>query len=166
MKKHELFIDFDGVILDTITPSYKYMEMLGENPTDEEKKEFFEHYPWKNLIQDKYILNNSIYAIQKLIDSDKFYISVLTHVNSLNEAVIKVKYLRKFFKDLTIIPVPKSISKTNMVHTEDAILVDDYTENLKEWKKAGGIGVKFSAKMKEPKDFPVIDNLLTLIDMF
>ena len=40
--------------------------------------------------------------------------------------------------------VPKEISKTLVVHSKDAILVDDYSGNLREWEKNGGISVRFS----------------------
>lgn len=36
---------------------------------------------------------------------------------------------------MTVIICPKEISKTKMVHTEGAILVDDYAGNLREWEK-------------------------------
>ena len=52
-----------------------------------------------------------------------------------------------------------------MVHTEGAILVDDYVGNLQEWKEAGGIGIKFSTKLNG-KGYRVIDKLDALIEMF
>ena len=59
-------------------------------------------------------------------NSEKFNVSILTHVNSLDEAIIKIKYIRKYFSDITIIPCPKAISKTKMIQTESSILIDDY----------------------------------------
>ena len=45
------------------------------------------------------ILNDSIECINKLVASDLFEISFLTHVNSLTEGCVKVEYLRnKFIK--------------------------------------------------------------------
>ena len=52
-----------------------------------------------------------------------------------------------------------------MVHTEGAILVDDYAGNLKEWENEGGIPVKFSTKLNG-KGYPVIDRLDALLSMF
>ena len=40
-----------------------------------------------------------------------------------------------------------------------------YPENLREWKKAGGIGVRFDLDM-DGKGFPVICKLDELIEMF
>ena len=99
------------------------------------------------------------------MESKKFEISFLTHVNSLTEGVVKVQYLRKHFTDSTIIIVPKEISKTKMVHTKGAILVDDYAGNLKEWEDAGGISIRFSKEM-ESHGYRVINKLDMLIDMF
>lgn len=163
MEKKNLYIDFDGVILDTITPLYSdYKE---QQIPDEKNTEFYENYPWDTIIDDKYIINEAIEDIQKIVDCEKFNLSILTHVNSLNEAVLKIKYLRKYFKDITIIPVPKAISKTQMIHTKDSILIDDYAGNLREWKKEGGIGIRFNQDGKG-KGFDVIKNLREVIDMF
>ncbi len=163
MEKHNLYIDFDGVILDTITPLYNDIEK--NNIKKENLNEFFEKYPWENIINDKYIINSSIEKINKIIESNRFNLAVLTHVNSINEAVLKIKYLRKYFDDITIIPCPKEISKTKMIHTKDAILVDDYTGNLREWENKGGIPVRFSVK-RNGKGFNVISSLDELLQMF
>ena len=109
MKK--LYIDFDGVVLDTITILYKDAK---ENGYDIHDTKFYENYN---------------------------------------------------FKDMTVIICPKEISKTKMVHTEGAILVDDYAGNLREWEKEGGIPVRFSTKLNG-KGYLVIDKLDELINMF
>lgn len=164
MDKINLYIDFDGVILDTITPQYKEIEEK-QITKDEDLLEFFQTYNWNSIIDDKYIINNAMENIKQIIDSNKFNLSILTHVNSLPEAVLKVKYLRKYFKDITIIPCPKEISKTKMVHSKDSILIDDYAGNLREWAKEGGIPVRFSQK-GNGKGYQVVKELNQIIDMF
>ncbi len=52
-----------------------------------------------------------------------------------------------------------------MIHTKDAILIDDYSGNLREWKKEGGIPIKFSLGV-EPNEFIVIKKLDEIIDLF
>ena len=163
MEKKNLYIDFDGVILDTITPLYE--DYKKQNIQKENRTRFYENYPWEKIINDDNIINDSIQSIKEIIDSNKFNLAILTHVNSLNEATLKVKYLRKYFKDITIIPVPKTISKTKMIHTKDSILIDDYAGNLREWKEEEGIGIRFNLD-GEDKGFPVIKNLKEVIDMF
>lgn len=160
-----LYIDFDGVILDTITVTYAMIEGTNiSKENDEEICEFFSKLDWKSILKDELIINDSINCIQKIIDANKFEVAILTHVNSLDEAIAKVNYIRRYFKDITIIPVPKKIHKTKMVHTKNAILVDDYTANLTEWEKEGGIGVRFSPKLSS-KGFKVIDKLDQILDI-
>lgn len=165
MEKKNLYIDFDGVILDTITPSYADIKRDLKDPTSEEISAYYANYPWENIIKDEYIINDSINCIQRIIDSNKFNLAIITHVNSLNEAVLKIKYLRKYFKDITIIPCPKAISKTKMVHSAFSILIDDYAGNLREWVKEGGIPVTFS-RTNEDKGYPTISKLDQIINMF
>ncbi len=160
MKK--LYIDFDGVILDTITILYKKADEGGYERND---TKFYENFDYKTILKDEYILNDSINSIKKLIESNIFDVNILTHCNSLKEGALKVKYIRRFFKDITVIIVPKEISKTKMVHTEGAILVDDYAGNLREWEKEGGIPVRFSLKLNG-KGYKVVDKLDELIEMF
>ena len=76
-----------------------------------------------------------------------------------------MEYLRNKFKDISIIMVPKEISKTKVVHSKDAILVDDYSGNLKEWEENGGIAVRFSKEL-DSKGFKVINKLDELIKIF
>ncbi|MDD3392137.1 MAG: hypothetical protein PHE54_01120 [Bacilli bacterium] len=158
-----LYIDFDGVILDTIDVTYKMINEL--NIVDNAEKEiFYKNLDWNHLLKVTPEINDSINCIKKIIESNKFYVSILTHVNSLEEVVEKVKYIRKYFKDITIIPVPKAISKTKMIHTEGSILIDDYSHNLREWEAEGGIGVRFSPKLNG-KGFKVIDKLDQILDI-
>lgn len=163
MEKKNIYIDFDGVILDTITPLYN--DYQTQNISKENAKEFFVNYPWDTIIDDKYIINNAIEDIQEIINSNKFNLAILTHVNSINEAVLKINYLRQYFKDITIIPCPKEVSKTKMIHTKDSILIDDYAGNLREWKQEGGIGVRFNRE-GNGKGFLTIKDLKEIIDMF
>lgn len=164
-----LYIDFDGVIMNTIDVTYEDLKNTGlniKNPENAEKvRDFYAAIDWKNLLNNRaQIINDAMNCIKKIIASNKFNVSILTHINSLNEAIEKVKYIRKYLKDITIIPVPKEISKTSMVHTEGAILIDDYVGNLEEWREHKGIGVKFSTKLNG-KGFPVIDRLDQIIDL-
>lgn len=162
-----LYIDFDGVVMDSIPLLYgAYEESGGDMANEGGKREFFSKYDYTNVIDDKYLLNGSIECIKKLIDSKKFEISFLSHINSLKEGVIKVNYLRRHFNDdISIILVPVEVSKTKVVHSEGAILVDDFSTNLREWKSQGGLGIKFSNEKEESDEFIVINKLDQLIDL-
>ncbi|MBQ2408850.1 MAG: hypothetical protein II309_05390 [Bacilli bacterium] len=160
-----LYIDFDGVIMNTIEITYQ--DMTNKNINQENQKEVRDYYKnldWIQLLKKSKVINNSIECIEKIIESEKFEISILTHVNSLHEAVEKIKFIRKYFKDITIIPVPRELSKTEMVHVEDSILIDDYAGNLQEWQEKGGIAIRFSEKM-HGKGFIVIDKLDKILDI-
>lgn len=162
-----LYIDFDGVILDTITPVYNLAKKLNIDVKTQTKEIglLYSKIDWETLIEESSELSNSLASIKKLDESKKFNISILTHINSLKEAKAKIEFINNLFDDLTIIPVPKSCSKTMMTKTKDAILVDDYSGNLREWSKAGGIGVKYT-KEKEECEFINITSLEELLELF
>lgn len=164
MERKNLYIDFDGVILDTMTPIFEEHKKYKFNNREEEKA-FFMNYPWESIINDQHIIGNAIEDIYKIIYSNKFNLAILTHVNSIREATLKINYLRKYFEDITIIPCPKEIPKTKMIHTKDAILIDDYSGNLKTWKSEGGIPIRFSLK-GNGKGYKTLKELKEVIEMF
>lgn len=162
-----LYIDFDGVILDTIRVTYDMVDRLEINRENFEKmSEFYENLNWKKVLSLTPIINDGFNCIDKLLKCGKFNIAILTHVNSQDEAVAKINYIRKYTTEVTIIPVPREVSKTKMCNIENSILVDDYSGNLKEWEKEGGIGIQFSTDLTKDKGFKVIDKLDKLIEMF
>jgi len=161
----ELYIDFDGVILDTINPSYAAMAEMGIDSKNSIKVgEYYENVDWEEFIKETPQINDSINCIKKIYESNKFNVSILTHVTTLDEAQAKINYLRKSIKEITIIPVPRKISKTKMVNVNNAILIDDYTGNLKEWEENGGISVRFSTKLSG-KGYKVIDKLDQILEL-
>lgn len=162
----QLYIDFDGVILDTMTKTYKELNAAGIDRNDQPKiMEFFRNLDWKKLIEETDQINDSINEIKKVCASKKFNVYILTHINSTNEMIEKIKYLHEVLPEVTVVSVPKELPKTNVVNPSAAILVDDYSGNLKEWQKRLGIGIKF-VKELENSDFPEITCLSQLIDMF
>ena len=162
-----LYIDFDGVVMDTIPLLYNELVKNNVELGDETNiRRVFHDFDFSKVIKDKNILNDSINCIKRIIDSGRFEVSFLSHVNSLAEGVVKVKYLRRHFKNnITIIIVPKEIEKPKMVHSEGAILVDDFAGNLKEWEANGGIAIRFSKEL-ESHGYKVINRLDMILDMF
>jgi hypothetical protein len=164
-----LYIDFDGVIMNTIEITYNEFKKLGLSDSDPKDKlavkKYYTDIDWEELLNRKaVIINDAINCIQKIIDSGLYEVTILSHVTALHEAVEKIKYIRKYFNDITIIPVPREISKTKMVHTKGNILIDDFAGNLTEWESEGGIGIKFSTELKG-KGFTVIDRLDKILDL-
>lgn len=165
--KKRLYIDFDGVVVDTIPLLYKELDKNGVSLGNEQEiRRVFGSFDFRKIIKDKNILNDSINCIHKIMDSGLFEVNFLSHINSLDEGRVKVKFLRKHFKDnITIILVPVGLSKPKMIHSEDAILIDDYAGNLREWREAGGIPIRFSKEM-ESHGYIVIDRLDKILDIF
>ena len=160
MKK--IYLDCDGVILDTINKSYQMLKEEGIT-TEEGRKKFYSSICWKTLIIESGEINNSISKIKKL--NKYFDIEILTHVHSEKEGQEKIKYFGKVLPEINVIIVPKEIKKADFVIAENTVLVDDYSPNLEYWKEKGGIPVKFSDSHKE-SEFTTITDLLELIDLF
>ncbi len=163
MKK--LYIDFDGVILDTIPIIFKRLKKENIDVTEEESLyQFYENLEWKSLIKEAPQIHHSISAIKKILASKQFDVAILTHVNSQSEILEKVAYLKRKLPGITIISVPKQLHKTDMVNPKDAILIDDFTGNLIDWDERGGIAIKFSLTYKD-RGFSVIDRLDKILSM-
>ncbi|MBR2841040.1 MAG: hypothetical protein IKF01_04125 [Bacilli bacterium] len=161
-----LYIDFDGVICNTIEVTYSDMKSMKIDLNDtEEVRKYYRDLNWDELLERCKIINDAFDNIKKIMNSGKFDTSILTHVNSMDEITSKVKFIRNYLKDVTIIPVPKDISKTEMINARFSILVDDFNGNLDEWKAAGGIGVRFDLDM-DNKGYLVIDRLDSLLELF
>lgn len=176
MKKIELYIDFDGVILDTINATYR---MLKENynvdliehyhqaKANNELliREFYYNLDWYSLLRETKEINNSIENIKKVVDSGLYDPKILTHVNSENEAKEKIIFSNERIPGIEVIPTPKTIDKCDMVNPLDAILVDDFIGNLVPWYKKGGIPIKFSDSGKK-SNFLTITSLEQLINCY
>lgn len=161
-----LYIDFDGVIVDTIRVTYDMLDRLEVDRNDSEKmREFYTNLNWKKILTLTPIINDSFGCIKRLYATGEYNIAILTHVNSIDEALAKINYIRKYVKDVTVIPVPRELPKTKMCSTKDSILIDDYSQNLIEWEKEGGIGIQFSTDLKKDKGFPIIDRLDSILEM-
>ena len=157
----KLYLDCDGVILDTIRRSSHMIKEAGIHGEPAVRK-FYSSIDWKKLIEDSGTINDAITKIRKL--SKYFDIEILTHVNSENESNIKIEYFDKELPDINVITVPKQVQKADFIEPRGAVLVDDYTPNLDYWHKKGGIAVKFSDKDQDC-NYPVISDLLELIEL-
>ena len=162
--KIKLYLDFDGVILDTINVTFRRIKEL--NITEEEEiQQFYRSVDWKKLLKETKEINNSLANIKKIIDSDLFDVEILTHVNSELEGELKTEYINEVFDGIKVNPVFKHIDKCDSVDPVGAILVDDYLPNLEGWYEKGGIPIKFSDNGK-PCKYMSISSLDEVIPMY
>lgn len=158
----KLYLDCDGVILNTINMTYK---MLREKNITEysEIEDFYRKVNWDTLIIEAGEIDNSINKIRKLINY--FDVEILTHVNSDGEVLAKLNYFKEVLPEVNVITVSKEIKKADFVNPNGAILVDDYLPNLEYWYEKGGIPIKFSDSGKDCK-YEVIADLLDLLKIY
>ena len=159
--KIKLYLDFDGVILDTIDVTY---DMFKKSSYDD-MYDFYNTLDWNNVLKLSKPINDSINYIHDIVNSSLYDIYILTHVITKEEEVAKKKFVNDNLPLVKLITVDKKYSKCDVVDCKNAILVDDYMENLKLWSSKGGISIKFSDKGKE-YDIMSIDNLGLLIDKY
>ena len=138
-----LYIDFDGVILDTEPLLF---EQWRKNPDrhllpETEKIKYIQKSNWNHVINNSEIINDSIYYLKQMNISDS---CILTKVHSLeNESVEKIKWLRSNGVKQSVIIVPYYFKKSEVVEAKGNTLIDDSLRNLSEWEELGGIPIFF-----------------------
>lgn len=141
----DVYIDFDGVMVDTINDTYKMMDDLGISLSDTPKvHKFYKELDWDNVLSNTKEINDAFENIELLKASGLYRPHILTTVHSCNEMRAKVSFVRSKNKTINVICVPKGIEKCDMVDPKKSILVDDYGGNLKSWIENEGLGIKFS----------------------
>ncbi len=154
----KIYIDFDGVILDTISESYRWLEELNIDYKDVDKtKEFFRNLNWSDLINRSKPINNSLDEIKKLITLG-YDVSILTHIQTEEEIEAKRNFILKNIGEINTHYCPKHVEKCDFVDPTNSFLIDDFSKNLLHWESKGGISVKFSNEDEHEK-YKVIDKL-------
>ena len=160
----KLYLDFDGVILNTIDVTYSmFKEKNITNP--EEIVDFYKNLDWNEIISVSEPINNSINYIKDIVNSNLYDVSILSHVVTMEEANAKRLFLNKYLPGIDLIAVDRDKNKCDVVDCKNAILVDDYMGNLELWYEKGGIPIKFSDNGKE-YDFMSISDLGMLIKKY
>lgn len=158
-----LYLDFDGVIADTIKVTYEIIKQKGIDLNDKEKvSEFYKNLDWKELLENTNEINQAFERIDLLQSSGIYNIYILTTVNSLQEMQAKIDYIRNKNSCVSVICVPRGAEKNRVVNSSGAILVDDFKGNLISWQNSGGISIKFSNEKDD--NFITINSLDKLID--
>lgn len=165
----KLYIDFDGVIKNTIDYMYREMAQLRFSSSKNGKNTFEMDYylttlDWAKMLEKTDFINDAIDNINKIVKTGLYDVKILTHVNSYNEAMQKQLYWQEVMPDVPLIVVPKEYDKACFVSASGAILIDDYKENLKVWKEHNGIPIHFDEERGE-SDYLVISCLDEVIDL-
>ena len=137
-----LYIDFDGVILDTAPLLF---DDWINNPhrhllTEEDKIRYIQSSNWHYIINNSLVINDAIYYLNNISPIKS---SILTKIHSQQEGIEKVIWLREKGIKQSIILVPYRLKKVDMVSAKDNILVDDCLQKLREWQQCGGEPILF-----------------------
>ena len=150
-----IFVDFDGVILDTIS---KFEELKDPNITWDD---FFLYFNWDNFLKECDPINNSVEILKKLqlLKSDIYILTKINTVNEMEAKIHELRYNRGII--LPIIFVPYKKKKNEVIIPNDGdILIDDTLSNLIEWEKAGGIGYLYNSNLDYPRKVESLDFLM------
>lgn len=145
-----IFIDFDGVILDTETRLFERKHKAGflDHDSEDEFYKYFEYtlaHPeeWDYIIREADSLNNSVEIIKEL-EKLKEKIVILTKIHTFYEMKVKIDDLRNHRHiESPVCFVPPGVEKHEVVIPRKQILIDDHFDNIERWVDNGGIGYLF-----------------------
>ena len=143
--RNMVYIDFDGVILDTEEELFReWRKNQSHHLLPESTKiEYIANTNWDYVLNNSRPINNAITYLNKMDITKTF---ILTKVHSLaNEGSAKVKWCRENGIKQNIILVPYNVKKSDIVNANNNILIDDCIKNLNEWEHEGGKGILFDA---------------------
>lgn len=136
----KIYIDCDGVILDTESHLFDEYYKLKEKDPSLRKSVFLQGVDWDSYLETVKDINDALYLLRSYDPED---VSILTKVNSISEGIAKIAYFRRHNIKNNIIVVPYILSKDMVVDARGNILVDDYVGNLEAWQNAEGLAIYF-----------------------
>ncbi len=153
MRTMQVYYDYDGVFGDTMNPAIKEMKEKGLYETEEGRTKYFRELNWAYFLKKTPFITNSPETIKTLMDNG-YKVSFLTHVNSLDEYIDKIRFIKNIkelnnIDKIDVIAVPRVIDKSVTINPNGNILIDDRLENIIAWEEMGGIGVLFSDKQHD-----------------
>lgn len=162
--KTTLYIDFDGVVLDTETGLFKKYHVLVDNNIEITREQYLAEMDWNAWIEQAVIINNSVEILK---ENSSRSASILTKIHSFNEGKAKIDFLRRNGVKNDVILVPYFCSKHEVVNPLGKVLVDDFGGNLKGWQDNGGIPIRFSINtQKTYTDYTVVSSLDEVFKMY
>lgn len=166
----KIFIDCDGVILDTWDLIYsKYQEVYKITELDDNKLlKVMDDLGWYRIINDSEVINDSINKIKEL--SKKYDVTIVTKVVAEDEKKEKDIFFKKNGLD-KVVYVSYEGKKIDKVLAKGNILIDDTVKNLDEWNEEGGISIFFNRYLnnkdgynKENTKYKMIDDINKIYD--
>lgn len=145
IKVIKLYLDCDGVILNTIDTVKELMIKDGIEPKDEliVHDYFISKIDWNILIKEAGILKDALNKIKFLLSLGIYDARILTTITCLMEPSCKINYFNKNLPGIEVITVPWGVRKDNVVDARNSILVDDSKNNILNWRLAGGLGLHY-----------------------
>ena len=146
-KINKIYLDLDGVIADF---NKKYKEMFGIEPSVAEKDKKFE--PYFNEFIDKQAFANlelmpDALNLINYLRKTGIPIEILSSTASERRDTLirpqKMKWLKDHHIEFPVILVPGARLKQKYAR-ENAILIDDTSKNIDEWRREGGIGILYT----------------------
>lgn len=159
-----LYLDCDGVILNTIDTAYELMKEEGLDITNwRTVNRFFINVDWNMLIEQAGVIKDAINKIKRIIELNIFKeVVILTKTSgNLYEEEIKRNFFGEVLPGIRVITVDFYANKDEVVNPVNNILVEDSVKNAVRWNNAGGIGVFFvkSNPDYEKDEIDDLDNL-------
>ncbi len=138
-----IYIDFDGVIVDTWPKIMdEYFHKYKNYDVEETKlRNLFAEISWDEILNNSKVNEKNITLLKNIKYGN---VAILTKINTVSEKKAKIKFLKENNIRLDVIFVDIDNSKTQAVMAENNILIDDELKNLNEWVEKGGIGILYS----------------------
>ena len=159
----KIYIDFDGVILDTwevILKKY-YEEFNTTDIKEDNIKKIMITIGWNYILENSKEIN---YSLEKIKRISKIHdICILTKINSKQEQDAKTNFLLEN-KIKKMCFVPYTSSKTQYVDPHNNILIDDDIKNLEEWEQHGGIAIFFNKDLNNYDSYGNKNNKFVIIN--
>ncbi len=169
LPKITVYIDCDGVLLDTIGYSKKLLlEQYGINydthdrsdvEADRKVGEFFKNLDWPRVLQESPEINNSKKFIHLFKNSNLYDPIIYTSISSQSEKEAKKEMFSQELKEVDLIF--GEAKKPKECNDGQSILVDDDDFNLRYWN---GMPIRFISN--KPTIFPTIDDLGEIYYLF
>lgn len=159
----KIYIDFDGVILDTWEVIFKkyYEEFNTTDIKEDNIKKIMLTIGWNYILENSKEINYSLEKIKRI--SKTHDICILTKINSKQEQDAKTNFLLEN-KIKKMCFVPYTSSKTQYVDPHNNILIDDDIKNLEEWEQHGGIAIFFNKDLNNCDSYGNKNNKFVIIN--